>query len=278
MNLTNLETFLTIAETGSLVRASEALNVTQSTVTARLKNLENELGQTLVHRQKSGAVITASGLRLKRYAETMRNLWRQARQEIALPDGVGAVCNLGCDHGLWQLHGQTLFKNIRKTMPDIAIAVWAGTASEIHDWLRDGLVDLAIGYNNETRAGFTTHQLSPERMVLVSTSPTSPIRFDPDYIYVEAGEEFGRQHAAAYADADTARTSFSKPEWGLQHINQNGGSAYLPYHMVENLIEQGELFGRPEAPEFKRPSYLVTNNTSTRSWNWFDKVLELAKQ
>ncbi len=48
MNLVNLETFLKIVETGSLVRASEALNVTQSTVTARMKSLENELGQTLL--------------------------------------------------------------------------------------------------------------------------------------------------------------------------------------------------------------------------------------
>jgi DNA-binding transcriptional LysR family regulator len=47
MNLANLETFLKIVETGSLVRASEALNVTQSTVTARMKSLEDELGQTL---------------------------------------------------------------------------------------------------------------------------------------------------------------------------------------------------------------------------------------
>jgi DNA-binding transcriptional LysR family regulator len=36
MNLTSLQTFLAILETGSLVRAADKLNVTQSTVTARL--------------------------------------------------------------------------------------------------------------------------------------------------------------------------------------------------------------------------------------------------
>ena len=53
MNLSNLQTFLEIVETGSLIRASENLNVTQSTITARLKTLEQELGQTLFLRRKS---------------------------------------------------------------------------------------------------------------------------------------------------------------------------------------------------------------------------------
>ena len=57
MHLAALQTFLAIVETGSLVRASQRLNVTQSTVTARLKGLEAELGQTLLYRQKSGAQI-----------------------------------------------------------------------------------------------------------------------------------------------------------------------------------------------------------------------------
>ena len=86
MNLTALQTFLAIVETGSLVRASDRLNVTQSTVTARLKSLEDEIGQILITRQKSGAVMTAAGGRLKRYAETMMDLWRQAQQETSLPN------------------------------------------------------------------------------------------------------------------------------------------------------------------------------------------------
>ena len=66
MNLTELRTFMAIHDTGSLVRASHRLHVTQSTVTARLKSLEDELGQQLINRQKSGATLTAAGVRLLR--------------------------------------------------------------------------------------------------------------------------------------------------------------------------------------------------------------------
>ena len=86
MQLSELKTFLAIIETGSLVRASYKLHVTQSTITARLKTLEDSLGQRLVNRTKSGATLTAAGIRLHRYAQTIDELWSQAQQETALPD------------------------------------------------------------------------------------------------------------------------------------------------------------------------------------------------
>ncbi|MDH3604499.1 MAG: LysR family transcriptional regulator, partial [Candidatus Tectomicrobia bacterium] len=85
MNITALKTFLAIVETGNLVRAAEHLNVTQSTVTARVSNLEHDLGQRLFHRRKSGAELTTSGFKFQRYAQQMTDLWRQARQETSLP-------------------------------------------------------------------------------------------------------------------------------------------------------------------------------------------------
>ena len=45
MNLDELRTFLEVVETGSLVAAAKRLNVTPSTVTARINGLEEEIGQ-----------------------------------------------------------------------------------------------------------------------------------------------------------------------------------------------------------------------------------------
>jgi DNA-binding transcriptional LysR family regulator len=51
MNLSIIETFLAIAESGQLNRAATRLHVTQSTVTTRLNGLESELGQVLFQLQ-----------------------------------------------------------------------------------------------------------------------------------------------------------------------------------------------------------------------------------
>lgn len=277
MNLSNLQTFLAIVETGSLIRASEQLNVTQSTVTARLKTLEDDLGQTLFVRQKSGATLTARGVKLRRYAEVMVELWQQARQETALPEGIEALVNIGCHSDLRKGLGQTLLNTIRSSGPNLAASAWSGSTSDLSQWLSSGLIDLAITYHTATEDGFRLHGLADERLILVSSKPNSPMRFDPNYIFVEGGEQFGRDHAAFYADADTARLSFGAPNWALEHLLEQGGSAYLPASMVQTHLAAGTLYPITDAPSFNRKTYLIVNEKATASWEWLPNVIAALK-
>ena len=274
MNLTELQTFLAIVETGSLVRASERLNVTQSTVTTRLKSLEQDLGQTLLHRQKSGAELTASGLKFKRYAEVMTELWRQARQETSLPEGMDGLCNIGCHMDLWPRLGRQLFDQIHQNYSNMALSAWPGEQAELDHWLGTGLVDAALTYRPTAHENQTIHALPAEQLVLVSTRPDSPLRFDPGYVYVNAGEDFGRRHAEAYSDAATAKVSFGCAVWALDHLLEHGGSAYLPARLAEPYLAAGKFYRLPDAPVFTRNTYLITNDAAAAGWPWLPAMVE----
>lgn len=271
MNLSELRTFLTIIETGNLVRASEQLNVTQSTVTARLKSLEDELGQVLINRQKSGASLTAAGVRLQRYASTISDLWLQARQETSLPDALSAVCNIACHPDLWPHLGSRMFDYIRANHPNVALSVWHGNQSDLTNWLNAGLTDVSLTYWPNANQKQNVFSLLTDQLVLVSTQKNSPIKFDPDYIFVEAGDEFGQQHASAYADANTARISFGTAQLGLEYLLTKGGSAYLPLRLVEPYIAKDKLYLLKEAPTFERSAFLIANKSALNKWAWFDE-------
>ena len=273
MNITVLQTFLTILDAGSLIRASAQLNVTQSTVTARLQSLERELGQTLIKRDKSGVSPTAAGLRLRRYAETMTGRWQQARQETALSKSMNDICNIGCHVDLWSHLGRQFFSHVRVHAPDVAISVWKGSVAEASHWLDDGRTDVLLNYAPGYKAGQVATPLPPDRIVLVSTDPEAPMRFDPGYVYVEAGEEFGRWHAAEYADADIARISFGSSDLGLAHLLAVGGSAYLPDRVAAPLVRKGRLHNIKEAPEFERPVYLSVNSDAAENWPWLNDAI-----
>ncbi len=275
MKLSALQTFLTIIETGSLSRASEKLNVTQSTITARLQALEDDLGHTLLHRHRSGVSITASGLRLKRYAEAMSDLWRQARQEIALPDNVRLICNFGVHHSLWTGLGDILFANICKLRPDIAVSLWAGNSAQISNWLDSGLVDIGLSHAADVKSNQSVIELAPDRLVLVSPDPNTPLEFDPGYIFIESGTDFGRQHATAYAHAGVANISFNNPIWGLHYLLQNGGSAYLPYRLVKQHLDENSLYILATAPEFTRRVYFARKEDRSSNWQWLDQALQM---
>ena len=60
MNLDHVRTFLEVAACGNFNRAAETLNVTQSTVSARIKALEERFGHPLFQRGRAGAELTAA--------------------------------------------------------------------------------------------------------------------------------------------------------------------------------------------------------------------------
>lgn len=273
MNLTAVNTFLTIVETGSLVRASQRLNVTQSTVTARLKALESELGQTLLHRQKSGVSLTSDGFRFRRYAEGMINLWRQAQQETSLPKGVGTVCNLGCHVDLWPGLGRQMLDEIERDYPTAVLSSWPGNQVLLEQWLGTGLIDAAITYRITTHESQTMHTLSEERLVMYSTRSGSKPGSDPGYIYVDAGGEFGRRYTAAYSSEDFARISFGSAVWALEYLLERGGSAYLPEHLASGAVSSGKLHSVAGAPVFTRARYLITNDKAATDWPWLQGLV-----
>ena len=272
MNLSGLQTFLAILKTGSLAKASQSLHIGQSTVTTRLQKLEEEIGQTLFHRQKSGVLLTSSGLKFKRYAEAMTDLWQQARQETSMPEGIESVCNLGCEIDLWPDVGRPLLRNIHRDFPQTALSSWPGKHHELDQWLSTGLIDLAITHQPISQDHLCIRELKTETLILVSTRADSPMRFDPGYVFVDAGEDFGRRHAAAYTDAGIAKVSFGCSVWALDFLMDCGGSAYLPEAIARQYCDNEQLYRIDEAPEFTRTTYLIYNETQAEAWPWIDQL------
>ncbi|MGC6484645.1 MAG: LysR family transcriptional regulator [Candidatus Puniceispirillales bacterium] len=261
MKIELLQTFLSIIDTGSLSRAAAKLNLTQSTVTARLKSLEDNVGQRLINRQKSGVTLTAAGLRLQRYAEAMQDLWNQARHELSLPVSMGMSINLGVHPVLWDKRSLDMTVMLGQSYKNMPIMIRSGRSSELRQWMQTGVINAMIDILPDHGAEETMKPLSPERLVLVSTRPDCPVIHNPDYIFIEYSPEFSRQHATVFASADTARIGFDHPAHGLEFMQRQGGSAYMPYRLVSDLIRAGALFEVDDAPEFSLPGYLITDSS-----------------
>lgn len=274
MNLATIKTFLAIAETGQLNRAAEQLNVTQSTVSTRLNNLEQEIGQTLFHRRKSGTELTSAGFRFERYAQLMVDIWRQACQETALPTDIETTFNLGCHLDLWPTFGEKLFEQIHQTQANVALSAWPGEQADLDRWLGNGLIDAALCYRPSLAESRSEYQLNSECLVLVSTRPRELMRWDPEYVYIDSGEEFRKSHAAAYPDGDTPLVTLGSAVWAKNYLLKNGGSGYLPKRLIKVELEAGKLHIVAGAPEFLRNAYLVVNNDAAQNWPWLSLMVK----
>ncbi|VTO16313.1 transcriptional regulator HdfR [Klebsiella variicola] len=82
-----LKTFLEVSRTRHFGRAAEALYLTQSAVSFRIRQLENQLGVNLFTRHRNNIRLTTAGEKLLPYAETLMNTWQaRARRSLTLRD------------------------------------------------------------------------------------------------------------------------------------------------------------------------------------------------
>jgi len=79
MDLRTLATFRTAARTLSFTRTAELLNYAQSSITAQMKTLEQDLGMALFERVGNRIELTGPGQTFLEYAERMLNLMEEAR-------------------------------------------------------------------------------------------------------------------------------------------------------------------------------------------------------
>jgi DNA-binding transcriptional LysR family regulator len=257
MDIILAQTFLVVAQSGSFVRAADSLSVTQSTVSARIKVLENQLGSPVFTRSKAGVSLTAAGNLFERHADALVRVWQQARQEIALPPNQHQLLSVGAQASLWGGVMLDWLCDFREKHPEISVRAETGSNDSLMGQLVDGLLDLAVIYTPQVRPGLKIEQLLEETLVLVSTRP-GPMRDGlQDYVYVDWGVEFEADHAKAFPGGEAVGLFAGVGPLGLEYILRNGGTGYFPIRMVKPLLDVGRLHFVANTPRFHRPAYIV---------------------
>jgi DNA-binding transcriptional LysR family regulator len=256
MDIDQARTFLAIAAYGSFLDASRHLNLTQSTVSARIQRLEEELGVRLFVRNRSGATLTTGGRRFAEYAKRLVLTAEQARHHVGLPSRYRATIRIGGRIALWEGLLPNWVGWMRKQEPDVAIHAEIGFEEDLMRRLIEGTLDIGLMYSPSHSPGLIVEHLFDENLILVSSRPEDP-QPGEDYIYVEWGPAFEIQHAQSYPDLEPPPQVVNIGWLGVQLILANGGSCYLPERMAGPLIAAGRLHAVTAAPRYAHPTYLV---------------------
>lgn len=257
MDISLARTFLAICDSGNFIKAADQLNVTQSTVSSRVKLLEDLLGQQLFTRTKAGAHMTTAGAHFKPFSEKLVQTWEQARHDVGLPEDFVRVFTIGAEFALWERLLVNWIPWIRASVKDLAVSADVGSSSYLMRQLTDGMLDLVVTYKPQHRSGLVIEYLMEEQLVLVSTDKSSASPLGVGYVYVDWGPEFRIEHMEAFPDHDTPIISVTYGPLALQLILASGGAAYLPIRLVRPMLDNGQLHIIQDAPTFPRPVFTV---------------------
>lgn len=266
MDIEQLRTLLEVNRSRHFRLAAEALFVTQSTVSARIKKLEQELGVALFERNTRNIKATPEGHRMLSYAEAILALWRRARQEVALADQSRQPLALGGLFSLWDIFLQRWLAELQRQRSLALVA-------ECHDHeflirrLLDGALDLAFVYDPPQLEELLTTEVASVPLLLVSTEPglNAAAALAESYYFIDWGHAFALQHARQYPDARPPAGRMNQARLALQHILACGGSAYLAEQMIAEPLLAGRLHRVADAPPIVRSAHAVYLRRSERA-------------
>lgn len=256
VDIEQARTFLAIAAHGSFLEASRRLHVTQSTVSARIRNLESELGAQLFVRNRAGASLTSAGRRFVQHAKALLRTVEQARHDVGLPSRYRATLRIGGRIALWEGFLPNWVDWMRRSAPDVSIRSEIGFEEDLMRRLVDGSLDIGVMYTPSHAPGLIVEHLFDETLVMVSTHADARWPGD-DYVYVEWGPGFYAKHREAFPDLAQPAQIVNIGWLGVQLLLASGGSCYLPLRMARPLIDSDRLHAVPSAPEFIHPAYMV---------------------
>ncbi len=256
MDIEQARTFLAVAANGSFLEAASRLHITQSTVSARIQNLESYLGAKLFVRNRAGAVLTPAGQRFLSHAKSLILTLEQARHDVGLPSRFRASITIGARIALCEGFLPQWVAMMRDTAPDISLRNEIGFEEDLMRRLVRGTLDIGLMYTPQHSPGLQVEHLFDETLVLLTTDPAQPWP-DQGYIYIDWGPEFDAQHINSYPELERPALVANIGWLGVQLILSNGGSCFLPIRMAKSFIEEGRLHRVPGSPEFRLPAYMV---------------------
>jgi DNA-binding transcriptional LysR family regulator len=171
MELRNLKTFVAVARLLSFHRAAETLHYAQSTVSAQIQALEDELGVKLFDRLGRRILLTEAGERLLNYAGKMIDLEEEAVAEVTdSGDRGGSLCiRVPETFGSYRL--PDIVRRFHDRMPNVGVQFITCTHEGLYTDLRKGVTDLAFLYTDSLQASDLEFEVLGVEPLVLAVSP-----------------------------------------------------------------------------------------------------------
>jgi DNA-binding transcriptional LysR family regulator len=254
MNLKQLETFVQIVEKGSFAAAADALHTTQSTVSARVKDLEHYFGVELFDRSTHRAQLTAKGRELFAMSSQVVGALEQLRERISDQSSLTGTLRLGVVGvvaGTWL---PALLRVLRARHPALQLELDVGLSKSLVQKLRGSDLDVAIIAGRLDDDDLRCESVGEERFTWMASpslaasagqAPLTPARiaalpvisFPPESVHHAVTRAWFRAGGVRFQPAITCNSM----EVIARLVTQGQGVGLLPCDYYEAEVSLGKL-------------------------------------
>ncbi|MFJ1258480.1 LysR family transcriptional regulator [Cupriavidus sp. CuC1] len=143
--LKQLQHFVAIAETGQVSRAALRCHVSQSSMTASLKTLEEAVGVRLFARHAGGVRLTEAGTRFLRHAQQIEDAVLDAVEAVSVaPVDIKGTVRMGVTETITAYVLPGLLASIERKFPGLRLEVLERERHDIERGILRGEIDIAL--------------------------------------------------------------------------------------------------------------------------------------
>lgn len=257
-----LKTFLEVSRTRHFGRAAEALYLTQSAVSFRIRQQENQLGVNLFTRHRNNIRLTTAGEKLLPYAETLMNTWQAARKEVAHTSRHNEF-SIGASASLWEcMLNAWLGRLYQLQEPQSGLQFEARIAQRqsLVKQLHERQLDLLITTEAPKMDEFSSQLLGHFTLALYCSSPARK-KSELNYLRLEWGPDFQQHETGLIAADEVPVLTTSSAELARQQLSALNGCSWLPVNWAN---EKGGLHTVADSATLSRPLYAIWLQNSDR--------------
>ena len=254
MDIRSIETFIKVAELGSITKAAEELSYVQSTVTTQIKQLEKELGYPLFDRIGKKISLTALGEQMLNYAYQMVNVAQMAKTVPVNDEEVKGLLRVGVSESLLIGVFLNILPQFKAMYKNVDLKIISGHTTDLLDALKQNKLDIVyISRPKTSDENLTCHYIRKENLIFIAGKnhplagqkqiPLTKL-FENNFVTTEH-EGICYNHLTHLA----AKNNLSVNDWVevdnifviAQLVKKGVGLAFLPEYAVQRQIENGEV-------------------------------------
>ncbi|MCY9516330.1 LysR family transcriptional regulator [Paenibacillus apiarius] len=209
MDIEQLEAFLAVVKSKNFTKSAESLHVAQSTVTSRIKTLEELMGTALLIRNNKHVALTQAGLSFLPYAERMMSLYEASKEALKLQQKYSERFVLGGPTSAWMYIFGDQLRDFQRNNPAIACELLTHSSENTLEKVIDGIIHVGIAYMKPRHPRLAVHHI-----------------IEDDYVFV-ARQRLARKLTLE----DLHRSNFVLNDWGKPFMDwfyNEMGERYMP--------------------------------------------------
>jgi len=239
MDIRFLVTFMEVAQTRHFGKAAENLYLTQSAVSARIKQLEEYFNSALFVRNRNSLQLTAAGEKLLPFAASLADTLELAR--AAMNEESVQYLSIASTPNAWDMYLEQNLGEVNGQLDDVSIRAEICSSEQLSRMIHEHSIDLALTTIPFKSDDVEILELSESMLSLYCSVELVEQPLEHLNISLDWGQKSNEVIEKTYPDIKKAGIRTSSLQVALNYLSTNKSAIVLPEQIAQPLVSHGEL-------------------------------------